>query len=77
MAKIKIKPICECGYIFDKIYVTKHVEDIGGQFAVMGTTFEPSACPNCKRKIESVSFDTLIVESKLDAEIGGTKNEYV
>ena len=66
MTEIQIKPVCECGYIFDKIHVTKHVEDIGGQFAVMGTTFEPNACPNCNRKIESVSCNTLIIEENND-----------
>lgn len=75
MIEIQLKPVCECGHVFDNIHVTKHVEDIGGQFAVMGTTFEPSTCPNCKRKIKSVICDTLIVEQS--NQIGGTINEYV
>lgn len=58
-ATVKMLPVCECGYIFrDGICVTQDI--IGAKGYRHGIYhIEPPCCPNCKRRIETVSMEMI------------------
>lgn len=45
---VTMRPVCECGYTFEELHYNNR-----------NKRFAPHICPNCKRTIETFTFDDL------------------
>ena len=56
--KLKLLPVCECGYIFNDFKINSSnsiVKDYSLKI-VQDSKFSPSHCPNCGKEIESIEY---------------------
>ena len=67
MVKLKLLPVCECGYVFrDGIVIEKtinvidKIKDSDSVIKYPKYSINPPMCPNCKRMIESVEYNNII-----------------
>lgn len=65
---VKMKPVCDCGYIFDKFDIVLTNEDVCDfsscyhpiRFCKVRSNYiiNPSVCPKCGRLISGLAFTT-------------------
>lgn len=55
--KLKLLPVCECGYIFEGIEIKKNKSIIDGKYTISKYSFKPCLCPNCGKEIESIEYN--------------------
>ena len=57
---LRYMPVCECGYIFDRLGVSERIENVKSDTGMLSqvkvTKFEPCKCPKCGRYIKSVEL---------------------
>lgn len=49
--EISMRPVCECGYVFDKL-----------SYSLVSWVFIPNECPKCGRKIVTVKSKKLDID---------------
>lgn len=69
MAKIKMVPQCECGYVFDKVSIER-VPIFHGSICFESSRISPAFCPNCGEAITSVTIPNI-----MDYVIDGEKSK--
>lgn len=53
-ATVRMRPVCECGYVFPTLYCHEVTADTLGGVQIKKHYFEPARCPNCEKLIETV-----------------------
>lgn len=51
---LKCLPICECGYVFEKLESYTRLIQITENYHREERFFNPEVCPNCKKSILSI-----------------------
>ena len=54
--KLKLLPVCECGYIFNDFNINNNIVKDYSLKRVQ-VKFSPSHCPNCGKEIESIEYN--------------------
>lgn len=53
---LKMKPVCECGYVFENLTLTKiKMKSSGITVPLFSYRFEPGRCPGCGKAIDCVT----------------------
>lgn len=54
--EITMKPVCQCGYVFNEGIKYKENEEEAGIYKIKMGYFTPAVCPSCNKKIKSISY---------------------
>lgn len=52
--KLRLLPVCECGYVFREIKINRKMMTIDNFSVPVESRFEPPICPNCKKFIREI-----------------------
>lgn len=74
---IKLKPVCDCGYVFNNIKITAVYKPVYMKKCVIGKTLthtliEPNKCPKCGKIFKGISLDrnsTIEIEEIHEGEV--------
>ena len=71
--QIKMKPVCDCGYIFDSLLVApstdyEYILILGKPSLLAPMVVDPCVCPQCRSKIESV-VNQVPVDGRFDYDV--------
>lgn len=47
---LKMKPVCDCGHVFDELEITPHDEN------KLAYYIHPSCCPDCEKGIDGLTY---------------------
>lgn len=66
--KVKMKPVCDCGHVFEELYIGPGKSGIFENKCLLmpSTVISPSVCPNCGEPIECVMTQWVASGSVLD-----------
>jgi len=62
---VKMKPVCDCGFVFDHIDIGYSIEEfyINSRMPCKNVCCDPRVCPQCKKEIEGIKYQTPISKS--------------